>query len=98
MYLPAPGSPECLSTDGTLDTDILLHGLEEHVAGQIVWRRLKQATLRLDEKEVQLNDCMPLNKTYAKSICYLFTMHCCSETVQTADANGIKWSRPHLSL
>ena len=66
LDVPAPGSAERVLADNMSDTDILLNALEEQPIGQIVWRRLKQSTLKLGEKEVKVNDFMPLSKTHAK--------------------------------
>ncbi|KZV64336.1 hypothetical protein PENSPDRAFT_757334 [Peniophora sp. CONT] len=66
VNVPAPGSAERVLADNMSDTDILLNALEEQPIGQIVWRRLKQSSLKFDGKEVKVNDFMPLSKTYAK--------------------------------
>ena len=66
LNVPAPGSAERVLADNMSDTDILLNALEEQPIGQIVWRRLKQSTLKFGEKEVKVNDFMPLSKTHAK--------------------------------
>ncbi|VDB82739.1 unnamed protein product [Peniophora sp. CBMAI 1063] len=65
LDVPKPGSPERVVADNMSDTDILLQRLEEKPVGQIVWRRMKQSTLKFDGREVLVNEHMPLNKTYA---------------------------------